>query len=135
MSSFEPGTRGDPPSRDADPFEDGVDPSTYFDRHDTNRPRERKTRMLCAQVADCLQLALDGIGDDDLQELWLQGVEPFPDAGTLRVTLLVGAGAHLARANAALARAAGFLRSEIAAAISRKRVPQLVFRVVAEGAP
>jgi ribosome-binding factor A len=134
MSSFEPGTRGDPPSRDADPFEDGVDPRTYFDRHDTNRPRERKTRMLCAQVADCLQLALDGIGDDDLQDVWLHGVEPFPDAGTLRVTVIAADAVRADLANAALARAAGFLRSEIAAAISRKRVPQLVFRVVAEGA-
>jgi ribosome-binding factor A len=92
--------------------------------------------MLCSQVADCLQLVLEsGVSDDDLQDVLLREVEPFPDAGTLRITLAIPRLANPDRVHAALARASGYLRSEVAGAIRRKRAPQLVFRVVAEDAP
>ena len=90
--------------------------------------------MLCSQVADCLQLVFEGgVGDAALQDAWLREVDPFPDAGTLRVTIEVPREADVARVVEALTRASGYLRSEVAAAISRKRAPQLVFRVVREG--
>ena len=76
--------------QDGSPSHDDVDPRSFFDSNPRGRTRNKKTRMLCSQVADCLQLVLDsGVSDADLQELWLAGVEPFPDAGTLRVTVNV----------------------------------------------
>jgi ribosome-binding factor A len=136
MNTFEHGSRGDPPSGHPDHPDDGVDPRTFFESSPRGRGRDRKTQMLCSQVADCLQLVLEsGVGDDDLQDLLLREVEPFPDAATLRVTLSIPSTADPERVHAALARAAGFLRSEVAATISRKRAPQLVFRVVAEDSP
>jgi ribosome-binding factor A len=112
---------------------DDVDPQVFFGgaRH---QKRDRKTQMVCSQVADCLQLVLEsGVGDPDLQEAWLREVAPFPDSGTLRVTVEVPHEADVTRVVEALTRASGYLRSEVAAAISRKRAPQLVFRVVREG--
>jgi len=84
-------------------------------------------------VADCLQLVLEsGVSDEDLEDAWLASVEPFPDAGTLRVTVTVTDPDQVGRVLAALTRASGYLRSEVAAAICRKRAPALVFRVVPE---
>jgi ribosome-binding factor A len=122
--------------QDGSPSHDDVDPRSFFDSNPRDRTRDKKTRMLCSQVADCLQLVLEsGVSDEDLQDLWLAGVEPFPDAGTLRVTVNVDDARQVERVTAALARASGYLRSEVASAICRKRAPQLVFRVVVEAMP
>jgi ribosome-binding factor A len=92
--------------------------------------------MLCSQVADCLQLVFEGgLADEALQDSYLQGVEPFPDAATLRVTVAIPSHEDADRVRAALARASGYLRSEVAAAIHRKRAPTLVFRIVKEDVP
>jgi ribosome-binding factor A len=137
MNTFEHGSRGNHPSGHhsdhQDHHDDGVDPRTFFESSHGGRGRDRKTRMLCSQVADCLQLVLEsGVSDDDLQDILLRDVEPFPDAATLRVTLTIPRSADRGRVQEALTRASGYLRSEVASTISRKRAPQLVFRVVAE---
>jgi ribosome-binding factor A len=134
MKPFEQGSRRDSDPRDPDQPDEGVDPRIFFEDTHRGRGANRKTRMLCSQVADCLQLILEsGIGDEDLQEAVLHEVEPFPDAGTLRITIAIPGTEDPARVHAALGRASGYLRSEVARAISRKRAPQLVFRLIVEG--
>jgi ribosome-binding factor A len=62
-----------------------------------------------------------------LQGLRVLSVEPAPHTGRLRV--LVEAADRIA-AERALARATGYLRSEVAAAICRRHAPELLFEVM-----
>lgn len=132
MDSLDSDRRGDP-SADRSFPDDGVDPRTFFDRRNHDRSRNHKARMLSSQVAECLQLVFDNaLHDPDLQDVHLHGVEPGSDAGTLRVTVVVADPNDVVRVRNALGRAAGRLRSEVARAVHRRRVPQLLFRVVPE---
>jgi ribosome-binding factor A len=115
--------------------EDGIDPREWV-RESTGRKPGRKTQQLCSQVAQTLNfvLAWDS-GDDLLRELSVVAVDPAPHPGRLLVTLafnVPGAGDPQA-ALVRLQRAQGRLRREVAAAIHRRRVPELVFRIVTPG--
>ena len=114
--------------------DDGVDPREFFK---SSRPRNKtdyKAKQLCGQIRDTLSLVLAGEFDDEiLHNLYVVSVEPAPDASQLAVTLRaepsegdVDAQDVLNR----LARVAGRLRCEVAASITRKRVPRLMFRVI-----
>ncbi|HEX5241810.1 MAG TPA: hypothetical protein VFW23_01010 [Tepidisphaeraceae bacterium] len=114
-------------------------------------PRRRKSRhkdqQLCRQVAQTLSLALAGCGDALLRDLYVADVVPAPDAGRLLVSVypMTAMAPREGQPNAAtsaeqmsqiLARldaAAPMLRREVASAITRKRAPELLFRVVASG--
>jgi ribosome-binding factor A len=101
-----------------------VDPDddVYF-RRDA-RPRDaRKDRQLCAQVAEIIGAALATLDDPIVATLYVRDVMPAPDAGRLQVTLsgAVTSGPVPER----LASLRGYLRSEVAAGITRKRVPEL----------
>jgi ribosome-binding factor A len=114
--------------------DDGVDPRDLF-RSPTNRKvTNRKTLQLCSQVADTLNLVLSGeCADDVLQSLHVVAVKPAPNASQLLVMVSPSpAGQDLDPLVVLerLARANGRLRSEVAAAIVRKRAPQLVFQYV-----
>ena len=87
----------------------------------------RKGRQLCAQVKDALHGAFAGCADEVLQGLSVVSVEPAPHTGRLRVRV---AAEDRAVAREALARAAGFLRAQLASAISRRHAPELVFEVI-----
>jgi ribosome-binding factor A len=68
-----------------------------------------------------------------VQVLQVVEVAPAPDASQLLVLLapvVTTADFDAAATSQAVLRASGWLRSQIAAAITRKRAPQLVFRVV-----
>ena len=103
---------------------DGQDPKETF---------PRKTLQLCRQVADTLNLVLSGeCADEYLQGLQVVSVTPAPNAAQLLVVVCPSTGAtldpvavleHLASAN-------GRLRSEVAAAIVRRRAPRLIFQYV-----
>ncbi|WP_435010025.1 ribosome-binding factor A [Tundrisphaera lichenicola] len=105
--------------------DDGSDPRLFF-RKDGSRGKPRhKARQLCRQVLEVLDSLLD--------DLAVVSVDPAPDAATLLVTvagrpaiLPVSPSTILER----LDRASGWLRSEVASAITRKRAPLLVYRVV-----
>jgi hypothetical protein len=93
----------------------------------------RKTHQLCGQVAEALNYALVAVCNDDvLRELGVVTVQPAPDEGRLLVTLgptlpgLFDPTQVLAHVHKAL----GKLRSEVAATIHRKKVPELTFRVM-----
>src|SRR4051812_24793608 len=94
---------------------------------------QRKALQLCSQVAQTLHGALQGeCGDDCLRDLLVEAVEPFPNAGRLLVTVSLSpaaAAVPLAEILEHLERARGLLRSEVAAAVCRRKVPELVFRV------
>ncbi len=114
--------------------DDGQDPR-YFFRKDTQPTQAgRKARQLCAQVADTLRLLFSGeTSDEILQSLEITEVSPAPNASQLLVTLGPAAAAPAldeSQVHEALARAAGWLRSEIAAAITRRRAPRLAFRFI-----
>ena len=114
--------------------DDGQDPRYFFRKEIEPTKTGRKAMQLCAQVADTLrQLFSYETSDEILQSLEVLDVSPAPNAAQLLVTLApaVGVGAlDEQQVQAALVRAGGWLRSEIAAAITRKRVPRLSFRVL-----
>ena len=113
--------------------EDGMDPRDF-----AKKPRihkgDRKVRQLCSQVAETLRLVLSGeCGDEVLQNLEVVAVDPAPNASQLLVTVRLADAAEAtdpAEISARLASFAGKLRCEVASAITRKRAPKLVFRVL-----
>src|SRR5688572_7448850 len=110
--------------------DDGVNPRRERDGGDgeSRRAAGRKDLALCKQVMRALNDAL-------LRELAVLNVAPDPDASRVRVYVEPSAVAARAGASAvleALGRAGGFLRTQVAQAITRKRVPTLVFTLTAE---
>ena len=104
--------------------------SSFFESHGRGK-RDHKTAQLCRQVFRAVSLALAECGDDVLRELIVHEVAPAPDASRLLVR--VGFSASVADVTGVadvlgrLARASGFLRREVAIAITRKRAPELTF--------
>ena len=114
--------------------EDGVDPRTAG-RGPSGRVPNRKALQLCGQVARTLNQVLAESGDDQLRELLVTSVRSAPTASRLLVTVLLpaeaAAGADQVREH--LRRASGWLRGEVAAAINRRKAPDLTFQVAAPG--
>jgi len=114
--------------------DDGQDPREFFRKPTRGGNAHRKTLQLCSQVAETLSLVLAGELDDDmLCELQVASVDPAPDASQLAVTLYAPGAteAQLPQIRERLARVAGRLRCEVAAAITRRRTPRLLFQVIA----
>jgi ribosome-binding factor A len=113
--------------------EDGSDPKE-FHRKPWDAPKQagRKARQLCEQVRHALHGALAACADPVLQALAVLDVKPAPHAGRLRVLVGLPADGAVERAvaEAHLQRAAGLLRAEAAAAISRRYAPELAFEVI-----
>jgi ribosome-binding factor A len=111
---------------------DGLDPR--FDRPETEPRRGgRKTLQLCRAAERTLAAVLAGeCNDDILRELVVLSVVPGPKAGRLLVTVGLpgGASVSIEEVLARLDRVAGRLRSEVAAAVSRRKAPELAFQVV-----
>jgi ribosome-binding factor A len=120
-----------------DEREDGSDPRAFHDRRRRHRmptaPVEgRKALQLCGQVRDALHGILAGCADEAVRNLTVIAVAPAPHTGRLMVTVAGPAPADVAdRAHVAdrLARAAGWVRSEVAARVSRRHAPELVFQL------
>jgi ribosome-binding factor A len=114
--------------------DDGLDPRRPTPDDSGSRP-DRKTLQLCGQVARALSIAFDGlVSDEVLAGLHVVSVDPFPDASCLRVAVCSpGPSADRAAIAARLAAARGYLRSEVAAAIRRRRAPEVVFDVRVDG--
>jgi len=113
---------------------DGVDP-----RHEKRRELaldrrpDRKLEQLCKQVARDLQLSLSALpGAEEMIGVTVCAVVPAPNAGRLRVLLIVPDPRHQSEVAAIVQRYAGRLRAEVAAAISRRRTPELVFEIIME---
>ena len=125
--------RKPPPCAEMGPG-DGVDPRL----DDTFTPRRvvnRKALQLCGQVARTLAGVLSGeCSDDRLRDLLVESVQPAPDSTRLLVTVYAGPAfaADTESVLRALYGAAAMLRAQIARAIHRKRVPELVFQVLGD---
>jgi ribosome-binding factor A len=97
-----------------------------------NRGGEWKTLRFCRQVEEALAIAFaGGCGDEVLGTLGVELVVPAPDAGHLLVTVRFLSQERIPDPLETLARlhkATGWLREQVAGAISRKKVPDLAFR-------
>lgn len=110
--------------------DDEMDPGVLFGDGERTRKTNFKTAQLCKQVERAVSLALNESGSDALTGAMVDSVEPAPDAGRLRIGVVLQAAASvedLDAARTALARSVGAVRAEIARAIHRKRVPEIVF--------
>jgi hypothetical protein len=113
---------------------DGLDPR--YDRSGERPTGKRKTLQLCREAERTLSAVLAGECDDDvLCELVVLSVVPAPNAGRLLVTVARPASvpAPVEEVLQRLLRVAGRLRSELAAAVSRRKTSELTFRVVTDG--
>jgi len=114
--------------------DDGSDPRVFFRKNGSRSKPNHKARQLCRQVLERVDsLLADHHADEVLRELTVVADEPAPDATRLLVTVSprlsdqpVDPRLILAR----LDRAAGWLRMEVASAITRKRAPLLIYRIV-----
>jgi ribosome-binding factor A len=97
----------------------------------SDRPRwaDHKTLRLCRQVLEALQIGLAGCADEVLQQVYIASVDPGADPSRLEVTVELPPDLNPADAIVRLEGAKGLLRSLAAEAISRKKVPDLIFRV------
>lgn len=115
--------------------EDGLDPRQFF-KPARSRRNSRKDWQLCRQVLETLNYVLSGeCRDDVLQCLCVCDVQPQPDATRLLVTVcpvVVDNEFDPSLATEHLQNSMGWLRSEIARSISRRKVPELKFCVVVE---
>ena len=94
----------------------------------------RKALLLCGEAERTLSAVLAGeCGDDVLRNLIVASVKPAPTSARLLVTVYPATpvqGADAATVLAHLERAKGLLRTEVAAALHRRKAPDLMFRVV-----
>jgi ribosome-binding factor A len=116
--------------------EDGIDPRLKPRERKSGGP-DRKALQLCSQVARTLNGVLQGeCGDECLRDLRVDSVLPFPSTARLLVTVaLTSATATLDPFQVLehLERAKGLLRGEVAAAVCRRKAPDLLFRVRGAG--
>jgi hypothetical protein len=92
--------------------------------------RHHKDLQLCRQVFDALTYAFAELDDPLIAELALASVAPAPSSARVMVTLVptrddLDLEIALDRVREHVAE----LREEVAAEVTRKRVPELVFRI------
>ncbi|WP_425398868.1 hypothetical protein [Aeoliella sp.] len=110
--------------------DDGIDPREYFRVGRDSSKLDRKAKQLCRQVAETVDQILAGeTGDDLLRELRVAQVIPAPDASRLQITVEASPGAKLdhREVDQRLGQVTGFVRSAVAAAITRRKAPALTF--------
>ncbi|BBO36277.1 ribosome-binding factor A [Lacipirellula parvula] len=114
--------------------DDGVDPRESFKLRSHRDKPDRKAQQLCRQVAETIDQILAGeLGDAALNALRVTSVVPAPDASRMLVTL-VATGRDMPFDRAAveqkLVAVTGLLRSAVAAAITRRKAPNLSFVII-----
>jgi len=113
--------------------DDGIDPRRYFQSSPAYE-RSRKGLQLCGQVAKLLNEALVGWDSPILASLFVVTVVPAPTLGRLEVvvdTTQVPTGFMSHDIRDELARANRGLRVAVGEGITRKYVPELIFRLAA----
>lgn len=93
---------------------------------------DRKTMQLCAQVRRALHGVIPFPGSSYFEGLVVEAVEPDPDASRLRVVISVppSCAQPIPSLKQRLIDRVGFIRSEVASQIHRKRVPILTFELM-----
>jgi len=90
----------------------------------------RKDLQLCRQVFEALTYALAEVDDPIVDDLVLASVVPAPSASRVQVTLVPSRDdVDLDVALERVREHATELRAEVAAEVTRRRVPELVFRI------
>ena len=140
MSSRKRSARGPSASPSSRRLADGpADPRRVFAagsrRGGRSGPKnDRKTMQLCSQVRRTVEQVLLGDLDDDvLRNLYVVSVDPAPDDSCLLVTVgpyASGVAIDPVQVIAHLGAANGHIRSEVAAAITRRKAPSLLYQVV-----
>lgn len=113
--------------------DDGIDPRKYFSR----KPKTgsyRKTNQLRKEIELTLSLTLGGeLEDPALSNLNIFKVEPIPESGDFLIILEWTSNSRdfqFDKVMLSIKKASGFLRSEVAKSLNRKRVPQLSYRLL-----
>jgi ribosome-binding factor A len=113
---------------------DGLDPRLEKRGGPPQKVANRKALQLCGQVQETLAGVFAGeTGDDVLRDLVVESVVPAPTSARMLVTVYQGpsgVGLSTAEVYEHLTQVQGLLRSEVAAAIHRRKVPDLIFRVI-----
>ena len=92
--------------------------------------RHHKDLQLCRQVFDALTYALAEIDDPRIEHFSVASVTPAPSSARVLVTLVHSRDdLDIAAALTCVRDVMDELREEVAAEITRKRAPELVFRV------
>lgn len=95
---------------------------------------DRKTLQLCGQIRDTLNYVLTGELDDDLmRNLYVENVQPAPDASRLLVSVAPLDASDVERTDQILQKLlihTPRIRSEVARSIHRRKTPELSFVVV-----
>jgi hypothetical protein len=111
---------------------DGCDPRYDRDGQQERPEGPRKLLQLCGQVARTLEGVLATCGDEVLRDLVVVSVVPAPSSARLLVSVGLAPSAPprpVELIEEHLQRAAGLLRCEVAGSVTRRRAPDLVFRV------
>jgi len=95
-----------------------------------SRGDDRKLKQLARELFRVLSQALAELADPRLESALLMEVRPAPDASRFAIQVSAGMHARVVDVEAALEAARGHLRGELAAALARKRIPDLVFEVL-----
>lgn len=115
--------------------DDGVDPRQFFEKRVRSRELNPKAEQLCRQAAETLSQLFQGeLGDDRLNCLRVESVQPASDSSRLLVTVVADCAAgdfDRTAIDRQLQAAAGRLRTAVAEAITRRKAPSLVFAVLA----
>ncbi|QEL18011.1 ribosome-binding factor A [Limnoglobus roseus] len=115
--------------------DDGQDPKQFFDRrtqYDQSRQVGRKALQLCEQVKTSLHGILAVCADDVVRDLQVLAVLPAPHTGRLQIAVAVPSTADAVDRVTVLShlhRVSGWIRSEVASAIHRRKTPELVWDV------
>jgi ribosome-binding factor A len=95
---------------------------------------DRKTLQLCRQIADTLNYVLGGeLNDDLLRNVYVDSVQPAPDASRLMVSVALIDPSDQTPADRILHRLGLWsprIRSEVAHSIHRRKTPELSYCVV-----
>jgi ribosome-binding factor A len=95
---------------------------------------DRKTLQLCRQIADTLNYVLSGeLNDDVLRNVYVDSVQPAPDASRLMVSVALIDPNDATPADKVLHRLGLWsprIRSEVAQSIHRRKTPELSYCVV-----
>lgn len=116
-------------------IDDGIDARDLF-RKSVRKKSNHKAHQLCKQVMETINILLaGGLGDARLHQILVDSVTPAPDSTRLRISVRPmdsNSEYGLSEIQAALNEAHGLIRCEVAAAVQRKKTPELVFLVVPE---
>ena len=126
-----------PPSTLADGLGEGDGRDPRFDPapRGSASVHNRKALQLCRQIERLLVGLLGGCGDDVLRDLLVHSVEPAPDSSRLLVTVSMLTLDHPeAEVLSRLRGAVPMLRREIAASVHRRKLPDLIFRILPRAA-